>query len=105
MKLKDVGEIHVTWIENEEFYLYENLPATVSASADNSSLRFKLRELHCDEDDFEMIIHEKEDGTYSFRSDNYGEDDAHYPLDAYSSEDGFLFFFQDSNGHIFFRLR
>lgn len=103
MQLSLIKYIKVVWLYEGEIYLYENVPRSIVANSKAVSVRFELKDLYEEDDNFEVII--KRDGnSYVFKTDYYEDSGSMFPLRAFVAKDEVIFYHEGSEGHIYFHL-
>lgn len=51
-----IKHIKVIWFFEDEIYAYESIAGSILANSKSESIRFELRELYGDDDNFQVII-------------------------------------------------
>ena len=58
-RIKSVSRVKVTWFYEDEIYLYESAPGSILVNPKAEVVRFELRDLYEEDDNFEVIIRGK----------------------------------------------
>lgn len=100
----NLNHIKVAWLYEDDIYLYESVPGSIVANSKTESIRFELRDLYDEDDNFEVIIQNNDD-SYFFKTDYYEEAEGTFPLKAFVAQDEIIFYHEGSEGQVYFHLR
>lgn len=54
-RIKSVSRVKVTWFYEDDIYLYESVPGSILVNPTADVVRFELRDLYEEDDNFEVI--------------------------------------------------
>jgi hypothetical protein len=102
-RIKFVSRVKVTWFYEDEIYLYESVPGSILVNLEAETVRFELRDLYEEDDNFEVIISGKGD-SYAFNTDYYGGGEDSHPLKRFDAQDKTIFYHEAGNERAYFHL-
>ncbi|MEP6850619.1 MAG: hypothetical protein ABI999_17310 [Acidobacteriota bacterium] len=102
--LSSITSVHAVWTDDGSSYVYEALPESVRGNEDSKSIRFTLREVDGQDDDLEIVIQQKVDGSYTFKTDYYDDPLREYPVKIFVAGDEFISYFRGKEGTVYFHL-
>lgn len=89
-RIKSVSRVKVAWFYEDDIYLYESMPGSSLVNPTADVVRFELRDLYEEDDNFEVIISGKGD-FYAFGTDYYGKGEDPRPLKRFDAQDETIF--------------
>jgi hypothetical protein len=92
------------WAFEGKSYVYEAVPDTLASNQNAQSIRFELREIEDEDENLEVVIQKRKDGSYFFKTDYYDEPEKEYPLKAFTSPDEIIFYSTEIEGVAYFHL-
>ncbi len=104
ISFNSIKRISVLWADDGRSWQYNAIPDSGAASPTSESLRFELRDIDSQDDNLEVVIQQKSDGSYSFKTDYYDEPAREYPLRLFVADDELLFYFNGKEGSAYFHL-
>lgn len=104
IKFDSIKSIDAVWSDDGSSYVYKALPETISGNEQAGSIRFKLREMDGQDDDLEIVIQKRANGSYIFKTDYYERPEHEYPLKTFAAEDELIFHFHGKEGVAYFHL-
>src|ERR1044072_8684150 len=103
MKLNDATRIRVTWVYEQEIYLYESVPGTIVSASKPESIRFQVSNKLEDTDNFEVVIR-KDKGNYFFKTDYYDNAEQEFPLKPFIARNEMILYYEGSEGRAYFHV-
>lgn len=103
MRLDLVKRVKVTWVFENQIYLYESVLGSIVANSKAESIRFELRDLFEEVDDFQVVSRKNRD-SYVFKMDYYEDAESTFPLKAFAAQDEAIFYYEGSEGRAYFHL-
>jgi hypothetical protein len=99
-----VKRVSVVWADDGSSYVYEAVPNSVIGNQNSASIRFELREVDGQDENLEVVVQQKNDGSYVFKTDYYENPEREYPLKLFVADDELLFYFNGKEGVAYFHL-
>lgn len=102
-RIKSLSRVKVTWFYEDEIYLYESVPGSILVNPKADVVRFELRDLYEEGDNFEVMI-SKEGDSYAFGTDYYGGGEGPRPLKRLDAQDETIFYHEAGKERVYFHL-
>lgn len=103
MKISQIKDVRVRWIDEGGSYAYVALPESIAANDDLETIRFVLKEINGDDSNLEVVIQRKDDASH-FKTDYYNDPTEELPLKEFDSPDELLFVYDGNHGVAYFHL-
>jgi hypothetical protein len=101
--IKAVSRVKVTWFYEDEIYLYESVPGSILVNPGAETVRFELRDLYGEDDNFEVVSSGK-GGSYAFSTDYFGGGEIPRPLKRFDTQDETIFYHEANRERAYFHL-
>lgn len=105
MNFDSIRSIYAVWIDDGSSYVYQAVPESITGNEQSKSIRFQLREIDGQDSDLQIVIQQRSDDSYVFKTDYYEEPEHQYELKQFVSSDELLFYFDGKEGPAYFHLR
>ena len=102
-QLGSIKHIKVTWVFEDEVYFYENVSGSLVSNSKAKTIRFELRELYGEDDNFQVIIKKDED-SYVFKTDYYEDEKLTLGLKEFVGLDEAILYHEGPRGCVYFHL-
>lgn len=103
MRLNTTKNVRVTWVYESDIYQYESVPGSIVANSKAESIRFELRDVIAEDDNFQVVI-QKNGESYTFKSDYYPDADREFPLRLFLGQQEAIFYYEGSEGRVYLHL-